>query len=65
MTAVLGHLSTLEFGPEYKDWNFPPPERLFGAQVHTITPDVRPLPSRVAGPTLTSIEGHEERRQEH
>ena len=34
MTCVSGHLTATEFGPEVKDWNHPPPERLFDAPVH-------------------------------
>jgi DNA topoisomerase III len=41
MTCVLGHLTQLEFGPEYKDWRFPPPERLFDAPVSTVVSEVR------------------------
>lgn len=40
MTAVLGHLSSVEFGPEYKDWSYPPPERLFTGNIHTSIPQV-------------------------
>lgn len=39
MTAVTGHVSTLQFGPEYKDWKHPPPSSLFTAPVSFITPE--------------------------
>ncbi|ATY66435.1 DNA topoisomerase III [Cordyceps militaris] len=35
MTAVIGHLTNLEFTPEHKNWSFPPPESLFHAPVVT------------------------------
>jgi hypothetical protein len=41
MTSVLGHLTGLDFPPEYKDWRHPPPARLFDAPVHVFIPDVR------------------------
>ncbi len=41
MTSVLGHLTQLEFGPEHKDWKFPPPVQLFNAPVLITVPDVR------------------------
>lgn len=34
MTSVLGHLTEVEFGPEFKDWKYPPPFRLFDGRVH-------------------------------
>ncbi|KAK2630158.1 hypothetical protein QTJ16_000978 [Diplocarpon rosae] len=34
MTAVSGHLTDITFGPEYeKDWQNPPPQRLFNAPI--------------------------------
>ncbi|KAI2642655.1 DNA topoisomerase [Xylaria nigripes] len=36
MTSVLGHITTVEFPPEYKKWDYPPPERLFDAPVNVI-----------------------------
>ncbi|KAI1878085.1 uncharacterized protein JN550_000267 [Neoarthrinium moseri] len=36
MTAVLGHLTSTQFPPQYKDWKHPPPDRLFDAPVQTI-----------------------------
>lgn len=39
MTCVSGHMTKLEFGPEVKDWKYPPPEHLFTAPVHTVIPD--------------------------
>ncbi|KAK1703790.1 DNA topoisomerase [Colletotrichum lupini] len=38
MTAVLGHLTGLEFTPENKNWSHPPPESLFSAPVVTVVP---------------------------
>lgn len=43
MTAVLGHLTGLEFTPENKNWSHPPPESLFSAPVVTVVPQVRLL----------------------
>jgi len=40
MTCVAGHLTRMDFGPDYKDWKYPPPDRLFEAPVHTIVPEV-------------------------
>jgi DNA topoisomerase-3 len=40
MTSVLGHLTGLEFNSEYKQWSYPPPERLFSAKVETVVPEV-------------------------
>ena len=36
MTCVVGHLTNLDFPSDYKNWQFPPPDRLFGAPVNTI-----------------------------
>lgn len=44
MTAVLGHLTGLEFTAENKNWSHPPPESLFSAPVVTVVPQVRLLP---------------------
>ncbi|GKT80915.1 DNA topoisomerase [Colletotrichum tofieldiae] len=38
MTAVLGHLTGLEFTDENKNWSHPPPESLFTAPVVTVVP---------------------------
>ncbi|KAH6627843.1 DNA topoisomerase [Chaetomium tenue] len=38
MTAVKGHLTTVEFPPDYKQWEYPPPDRLFDAPVLTVIP---------------------------
>lgn len=35
MTSVLGHLTSLEFDPQYKGWKSCPPSALFEAAVHT------------------------------
>jgi DNA topoisomerase-3 len=40
MTHVQGHLTGTEFGPECKNWQFPPPERLFDAPVYTTVDEV-------------------------
>jgi hypothetical protein len=40
MTAVKGHLTTLEFPSDYNRWEYPPPERLFDAPVYTVIPKV-------------------------
>ena len=40
MTCVTGHLTEQKFGPEVKDWRFPPQERLFDAPVYTVVNDV-------------------------
>ena len=40
MTAVSGHLTSVGFGPECKDWHHPPPERLFSAPVYVKVDDV-------------------------
>jgi DNA topoisomerase III len=34
MTSVLGHLTEVEFGPEFKNWQHPPPYSLFDGRVH-------------------------------
>ncbi|KAL2164591.1 hypothetical protein VTH06DRAFT_3808 [Thermothelomyces fergusii] len=36
MTAVKGHLTTVEFPGDYKQWDYPPPERLFDAPIMTV-----------------------------
>lgn len=41
MTAVLGHLTSTLFGPEYKNWNHPPPLALFNAPIVTSVAEVR------------------------
>jgi hypothetical protein len=41
MTCVSGHLTKLDFGPEFNDWNYPPPERLFEGPVHVTIDEVR------------------------
>lgn len=43
MTAVLGHLTKTEFGPQYKNWQHPPPESLFNAPIMTSVDAVRPI----------------------
>ena len=40
MTSVIGHLTGLEFPPEYRDWRHPPPARLFDAPVQVCIADV-------------------------
>lgn len=41
MTCVTGHLTNLDFTPEFKNWSYPPPESLFSAPVVTNVYDVR------------------------
>ncbi|KAI1126665.1 DNA topoisomerase [Nemania abortiva] len=36
MTSVLGHITAAEFPPEYKKWDYPPPDRLFDAPVNVV-----------------------------
>ncbi|KXX73979.1 DNA topoisomerase 3 [Madurella mycetomatis] len=38
MTAVKGHLTAVEFPPDFKQWEYPPPDRLFDAPVWTVIP---------------------------
>ncbi|KAF2972130.1 hypothetical protein GQX73_g1485 [Xylaria multiplex] len=45
MTSVLGHITAAEFPPEYKKWDYPPPDRLFDAPVNVI---VAPDKTKVA-----------------
>ncbi|RSL41743.1 hypothetical protein CEP53_012588 [Fusarium sp. AF-6] len=35
MTCVTGHLTNVDFSPEYKNWSHPPPEALFNAPIVT------------------------------
>ncbi|KAK4106616.1 prokaryotic type I DNA topoisomerase [Parathielavia hyrcaniae] len=39
MTAVKGHLTAVEFPGDYKQWEYPPPDRLFDAPVLTVIPN--------------------------
>lgn len=39
MTCVSGHLTKLDFGPEFNDWSYPPPEKLFDGAVHITIDD--------------------------
>ena len=41
MTCVTGHLTQVEFTPEYKNWSSPPPEALFSAPIITSVHNVR------------------------
>ncbi|KAK1826241.1 DNA topoisomerase [Podospora conica] len=41
MTAVRGHLTGVEFPPDFKDWSYPPPDRLFNAPIRTVIPNDR------------------------
>ena len=41
MTSVLGHLTEVNFPPEYKKWEHPPTDSLFNAPVNTVVADVR------------------------
>ncbi|KAJ3569230.1 hypothetical protein NPX13_g6151 [Xylaria arbuscula] len=36
MTSVLGHITSAEFPPDYKKWDYPPPDRLFDAPVNIV-----------------------------
>ena len=36
MTCVSGHLTKVDFAPEFQNWDYPPPEALFSAAVRTI-----------------------------
>lgn len=40
MTCVSGHLTKLDFGSEFNDWNYPPPEKLFDGPVHVTIDEV-------------------------
>jgi DNA topoisomerase-3 len=40
MTCVIGHLTNLDFPQDFKNWQFPPPDRLFTAPVNTVIPQV-------------------------
>lgn len=40
MTAVRGHLTGAEFPSDFKDWSYPPPDRLFNAPIRTVIPSV-------------------------
>ncbi|KAI1634127.1 DNA topoisomerase [Biscogniauxia mediterranea] len=37
MTSVLGHITSAVFPPQYKKWDYPPPDHLFDAPVNIIT----------------------------
>ena len=45
MTAVKGHLTAVEFPADFKQWEYPPPDRLFDAPVLTVVPNVRDIDS--------------------
>lgn len=50
MTSVLGHLTESDFGPGYRDWKHPPPERLFDAPIiHGV--------AKVSNPSFQNQEG--------
>lgn len=40
MTAVRGHLTAVEFPSDFKQWEYPPPDRLFDAPIRTVIPTV-------------------------
>ena len=40
MTSVSGHLTDIQFGPEYNNWSYPPPESLFDAPTFTTVDEV-------------------------
>jgi hypothetical protein len=64
MTSVLGHLTGLEFPPEYKDWRHPPPARLFDAPVQVCIADVG-VPLTCFAHVLTGVSGQESYCQKH
>jgi DNA topoisomerase-3 len=41
MTSVSGHLTAVDFPPDYQNWRYPPPRRLFDAPLQIIIADVR------------------------
>lgn len=41
MTSVSGHLTGLDFHPEFKNWQYPKPDRLFSAATITTISEVR------------------------
>jgi DNA topoisomerase III len=45
MTAVRGHLTTVDFPEDYKKWEYPPPDRLFDARIQKAVAQVPPLGS--------------------
>jgi hypothetical protein len=67
MTAVKGHLTAVEFPGEYKQWEYPPPDRLFDAPVLTVIPNVSgtlAFPSHALR-MLTPEAGQQIDRQKH
>lgn len=40
MTSVLGHLTSIDFPADYKNWDHPPPDSLFEAPIVTTIPEV-------------------------
>lgn len=63
MTSVLGHLTGLEFPPEYMDWRHPP-ARLFEAPVQVCIADVG-ISLTCFTHVLTGVLGYESYCQEH
>ncbi|KAJ6446600.1 DNA topoisomerase III [Purpureocillium lavendulum] len=48
MTSVTGHLTGVEFPMDYKNWDSPPPESLFGAPIiTTVPPDKRSIAQNI------------------
>ncbi|KAI0024751.1 DNA topoisomerase [Xylariomycetidae sp. FL0641] len=47
MTCVLGHLTTAMFPEEYKNWEYPPPDRLFDAPINVVVSGEKP--KKIAG----------------
>ena len=45
MTSVLGHITSAEFPPDYKKWDYPPPDRLFDAPVNVVVSAVNTIVS--------------------
>lgn len=69
MTCVSGHLTRLDFGSEFNDWNYPPPEKLFDGPVHVIIDEVCLLnrvhfspnyAARTIKPCLQTLKGKQE-----
>lgn len=58
MTAVKGHLTAVEFPPDFKQWEYPPPDRLFDAPVRTVIPTVGDVALPFHKPRPTSLTRH-------
>lgn len=40
MTSVSGHLMEITLPPEFKNWQYPPPDRVFNAPIRSTVPEV-------------------------